>query len=95
MLHSRDEMGKFLLQLLPVLSRLMTNRLPTNFIFQVDQIHQSVRSTHTHCEEVNIYVFYQLGEAVSVATSSAVNVGYPGRCHPCRQIQMDVASYVY
>ena len=38
---------------------------------------------------------YQLCEAVSVATSGAVNVGYPGRCHPCCQIQMNVASYVY
>jgi len=30
-----------------------------------------------------------------VETSSAVNIGYPGRikCHPSRKIQMDVAPY--
>jgi hypothetical protein len=63
MLLSRDEKGKFLLQLLPVFSRLMTKRLLTNFIFQVDQIRQSVRAihTHTHFEEIYMYVFYQLG----------------------------------
>lgn len=38
---------------------------------------------------------FTLREAVSLATSSAANVGHPGRCHPYRQIQMDVASFVY
>ena len=61
MLLSRDEKDKFLQQLLSVLSRFMTNRLLTNFIFQVDQIRQSVRATHTHRAEVYMNVFYQFG----------------------------------
>jgi hypothetical protein len=53
-----------------------------------------LRATHKDYEEVYMYVFYKLGYALCVETSSALKVGYPAKikCHRYRQIQTVTSS---